>query len=331
MLGRRVSLEAVAAAVLLVAIDGCCRDVPDEEEQNVHDGAFTEAELEAIRADQTDEAERCEAACFELVMREGITADEIVQCEAAGDMDTADPWDVANTEVTVMCTSQRVVPGFCTGRRPQGHHEVALGSSSVGAWFAVHAHLERASVTAFDELADWLEQRGAAHLAARCRAASADEVRHARSMHGFAREAGAQVEDCRAEPAADGWLDVALHNAVEGCVHESFAAVVAAHQAAAASDAAHRKTFDGIAEDELRHGQLAWDLHDWLLARLPERVRAVVRTAMRRALRELPERAASNAASTPAGLGWPSAARARAMATRFAQLLDRPVCAIARA
>ena len=85
-------------------------------------------------------------------------------------------------------------------------------------------------------------------------------------------------------------LDIARHNAVEGCVHEAFAALVAALIARRGTAPVLRRIYARIAADEARHGQLAWDLHDWLMPRLSARQRALVHDEQREALATLPTR-----------------------------------------
>ena len=317
---HRICLATVAAAVLLASVDGCCRNVPDEENVTDHEGIVAADLFDRIRSENTTDEERCEAACFELAALDDISLDEVRSCTAQGDSNPDEPWAEMDTRATITCTGMFLAPGFCTGRRPQGHQESTQDVVSVGTWFSVHAHLERASVRAFVELADWLQARGAPPaLVERCRRAAADEVVHAAMMERLATEGGASVEPCRAEPPSEVLVDVALHNAVEGCVYESFAAMVAMVQSREAVEPAHRAAFERIAEDELRHGQLAWDLHVWLMEQLDDDAQALVRSAQADALARLPARAATNAAVTPKRLGWPSIGLAQQMASRFVE------------
>src|SRR5690606_37510477 len=69
------------------------------------------------------------------------------------------------------------------------------------------------------------------------------------------------------------------------------------------------------------HGQLAWDLHEWLSSRLSAAQQAVVEQAQRRALARLPALARRAAEATPVGLGWPAPTLAESMALRFAALV----------
>lgn len=318
---KPVCLAAIAAAILAT---GCCPDVDDfEQGQTEIDDTLDKEALDDIIVNEDGAWNRCEAACRELAMRNEEPLDEVSECTAMGDVLVDDPWNFANDEVAISCSGEwSTGGGFCTGRRPQGHHEVEAAIASTGTWLAVHAHLERASVRAFCELADWLASRGApAELVARCRAAADDEVVHADLMTALAVGEGTEVPTCEADAPADDPFAVALHNAVEGCVHEAFAAIVAGLQARTADRSELRDVFARIADDELAHGQLAWDLHAWLMDRLaPEEQRAVER-AQASALARLPEVIAKNARATPRGLGWPTPHRAAEMAEHFALLV----------
>ena len=318
---RTPSLSAVAAAIALIGLQGCCSNQKDVEVETDHEGIAAADRLEKIRADHETPEERCEAACLVIAREEDDTElEEVISCTAEGEFPASpDPWEPPNTRVTITCTGTFQTTGFCTGRRPQGHHESVREVDSVGTWLAAHAHLERASVRAFEELAQWLEERGApVDLVARCRAAARDEIVHAGLMTRLAEARGATIEPCRADAPSDGLLDVALHNAVEGCVHEAFASIVAMVQARCAADPEHRAVFERIAADEVAHGQLAWDLHAWLMQRLGASERDVVEEARRAALRRLADTAAANATATPRALGWPEPQAARAMAQSFA-------------
>ncbi|MBZ5712785.1 hypothetical protein [Nannocystis pusilla] len=95
-----------------------------------------------------------------------------------------------------------------------------------------------------------------------------------------------------AAPAIVAWPDrdlraIAVENAVEGCVLETWAALVAAHQACAAEDLELRVEFAAIAGDEARHAELAWRLDTWLSGQLDEAARAEVAAARQAAARTL--------------------------------------------
>ena len=81
--------------------------------------------------------------------------------------------------------------------------------------------------------------------------------------------------------------EIALENAVEGCVRETFGALLGAYQAASAADPEVAAAMAGIAEDEARHAALAWRLAAWLEPRLDAGGLAAVRAARAEAVATL--------------------------------------------
>lgn len=172
---------------------------------------------------------------------------------------------------------------MAAGRRPPGLLMIpSAASASAADWFARSASLESAAVIAFTELYDELRRIGAPlPLREGCLLAAEEEVVHARLMTELARDAGITpsapaVTPCTARSA----FQLAVENAVEGCVRETFGALEALWQSRTASDPAVRAVMAHIAEDEARHAQLAFALHGWLQARLsPSQKREVLRSA----------------------------------------------------
>jgi hypothetical protein len=128
------------------------------------------------------------------------------------------------------------------------------------------AHLEAASVEAFARLTDELSLLGApADLLAACELARQDEIRHADTMTRLAARFGASVAPVSVTPArARSAAALAEENAIEGCVRETFGALVARFQAAQSPDAEVRAALSEIAEDETRHAALSWQIQGWL-------------------------------------------------------------------
>jgi hypothetical protein len=81
--------------------------------------------------------------------------------------------------------------------------------------------------------------------------------------------------------------DIARENAVEGCVRETYGALVAAHQGAYATDSQLRHAMGEIASDEMRHAALSYAVHAWLLPQLDDVGRALVHAAQRHAIHAL--------------------------------------------
>jgi hypothetical protein len=210
----------------------------------------------------------------------------------------------------------------CRGRRPPGWDvRASRATSSVKRFFEDAASLEAASVGAFALVARELESFGAPReLTRRARAAARDEVRHAELM---SRRAG--VTNASSAPPLETRtpFEAALDNAVEGCVNESFAAVVARFQSRASSDEDLAREFAAIADDECAHGDLAHDIAAWLEPRLTPDERERVSSARERAKRLLVARAFDAAggvddARARETLGLPTRAQAAALAKAFA-------------
>jgi rubrerythrin len=137
----------------------------------------------------------------------------------------------------------------------------APGSLSlVARYLAKAAYLERASVTAFVRLAEELAAHGApTRLRRAALRAARDEILHARIVARLAERAGApSIDQPRVRAARVRSLAaLAIENAVEGCVYETFGAAVGLAQAMTASDAKVRAAMRRIARDEMQHAELA--------------------------------------------------------------------------
>jgi rubrerythrin len=204
-----------------------------------------------------------------------------------------------------------------TGRRPEGLVDDAVnGPDSVARYLAQMAHLEAASVDAFERLARELRvHRAPARLCGESRRAARDEVRHARVIGRLAKRAGATVPAARVEPCAVRSLEaIAVENVVEGCVRETFGAAVAMFQANRAGDERVRRAMKGIARDEARHAELSWKLASWLDEKLDSSARARVKRARTQAVAALAREVmqATDRALNVA-LGIPTVAEARAL------------------
>jgi hypothetical protein len=88
-------------------------------------------------------------------------------------------------------------------------------------------------------------------------------------MRALARRFGGRPPLARAAARPTRSLeDIALHNASEGCVRESFGALVGLWQAERAADPLVRGTLRRVARDELRHAAFSWQLDRFARARL---------------------------------------------------------------
>jgi hypothetical protein len=220
---------------------------------------------------------------------------------------------------------------YCVGgRRPAGLAASLIGGtpSALGLWLATTAHLEAASVDAFEIMSAELDAHGAPRpLVDAALAAADDERRHARVMTHLARRHGAHPADVRVtrHPTRD-LETIAAENVAEGCVRETFAALVACRQALAAEDVAVRRAMNRISVEETRHAALAWAVDEWAGGRLTEaarrRTRDVRRETIVALLREIADEASDEAsAELRAAAGLPAGDEATQMASAlFAKL-----------
>jgi len=216
------------------------------------------------------------------------------------------------TGTTLSCHYNPICPG---GRRPEGYCPPALDSmDEERAFLGSMAHLEHASVGAFRRLRRELSHYGAPKALVRAAERSArDEVRHYRLMRRLLERRGGVAKPAGPAPREVRRLeDIATENAVEGCVHETYGALLAHRQAAQAADPVLRQAMMRIARDETRHAALAWKIAHWLDGRLTPAARERVRSARAAAARELAERergADFATARRPLGLPEPDEAQ----------------------
>ena len=219
-------------------------------------------------------------------------------------------------EIQEVRTEEIARDSACIGRVPDGLASVPAdeGRSLLGDFLARAAHLEAASVVAFERLAAELSALGApTSLVDEARRAAEDEVRHADVVSALARArgGGTPVPPCVKELPLRALFALALENAVEGCVRETFGALVGAHQARRAADAELAAAMRDIAADEARHAALSWKVHVWAMERLGPKERAHIQQAQADALSHLAAsttRAPAPEVARAAGLPGPAEA-----------------------
>jgi hypothetical protein len=243
--------------------------------------------LQALLNDSSSlESVTCEMLCLQY---EG-DATGFDTCEYELDFDALpedfDTWDANEIVGTLQCSG--VGEMLCEGRRPVGYVEVGTQYSNIGGRFAHTAQLEAASIIAFIELAQQLEAWDAPKgLIHRCLLAAKDEVHHARAFMRLAKKFNATIPPIQQEVSAQDLLSIAIHNAVEGCVFETWAALKSHHQAAHCEIPELQKLYKQVAIDETRHGQLAWDLHTWFMKQLNKTDQQLVIAAQAKAFERL--------------------------------------------
>ncbi|HWL84343.1 MAG TPA: hypothetical protein VNO21_00995 [Polyangiaceae bacterium] len=174
-------------------------------------------------------------------------------------------------------------------RRPSGYSGNLVKAREVGEYFALRAELHEASIQAFRILASELEAHSApAALVRATKRAGRDEERHAQMSASLARRHGGETARVSVDrPSVRAIEDVAIENAVEGCIRETFLALVSTRQAETAKDGTIRAAMKTIARDESEHAALAWTLASWLEPRVQGDGRTRYGKAARVAIQDL--------------------------------------------
>ncbi len=157
------------------------------------------------------------------------------------------------------------------GRMFEGFVDLPPETCELEYYVRAHRH-EAAAIAAFERLARELEAHGApAELVLAARASAADEARHAALFAVRARELASRlgVAVSLAEASHTHLSEIRSlgailrENAEEGCANETYAALVATHQALTAPSASFRALMTEIAADEREHAALAHAIHAW--------------------------------------------------------------------
>ncbi len=188
------------------------------------------------------------------------------------------------------------LPTLCDGRHPPGIVRADFSAlHGAGGYLARMAHFEAASVSAFTHLAEELDDLQAPlELVERAKKAAREEVVHAHAVSALARTRGAVTPSPRLRPPPLRTLEeVANENAAEGCVREAFGALVGLYQSVHATAPDVRATMQLVADDEISHAALSFQLHEHFAARLDDEGRLRVEATRDRAMGELLRRAFS--------------------------------------
>lgn len=180
-------------------------------------------------------------------------------------------WSIVEMDRAVVSTSN--FGGLCYGRLPHGRLSLALGeiqSEAVGDMLARHAAYEAASVIAFIQLHRELNALGAPlSLLSRIEKAADDERRHAIQVGALAERYGKTMESFSFEASPERDMEaIAINNMQEGCVGESWGALIGLYQAQHACDPVIAETMTQVAMDEVEHASLSWEINDWLSEQL---------------------------------------------------------------
>lgn len=177
------------------------------------------------------------------------------------------------------------------GRRPAGLSVPTSEKEAgvLGGYLANAAQLEAAAVIAFAIITDELRAYGApVKLIAEAERAQEDEVRHTTIMTALAASYSTTPGEWKRSPTGNRALaDIAAENEVEGCVRETFAALIAHWQALHAEDHSIATAMAGIAEEETRHAALSWKVANWAVPLLNPSERSQLNFLRRNAIEAL--------------------------------------------
>lgn len=205
--------------------------------------------------------------------------------DAASDGSTILNCPATPEEVIVTCSN------YCEGRFTDGAPLPAtLAPITTAKYFERCAHFEWVSVSSFRRLASELSVHGApSNLIHRARSFAYDEVRHTQQMEALVSEAGGNVvARARVSPLPiRPLLEMALENAIEGCVRETFGALIACVRAKRAHSPLVREIMNEIADDESRHSELGFEILEWSRAQLSAEENVYINVALESAIVDL--------------------------------------------
>ncbi len=218
-----------------------------------------------------------------------------------------------------------------TFRRPPGlvAEKPSGARNALGDYLAREARMLLASAEAFRSLSDTLFAAGApCALTGRAACAANDRARHAEVVTRLASRYGGRPAQLRvARPKPQTLLELALDNAAEGCVRDTYAALLASWQSDHARSRAISEAMAMIARDGTRHAALAWALSDWAMPQLPRRDQARVRRACMDAVARLERSVREPDPSLVRRAGLPTRAEQRTLIAELCRMLwDKPDC-----
>jgi hypothetical protein len=180
---------------------------------------------------------------------------------------------------------------YCEGRKHNSIDAHLQVGNDIDSWFVRATQAEIGSVGAFLIMREELRKMGAPkNLISQCLTAAQDEIKHARMMHtvcvSLGQKATAPTIDCVPKRS---YFSLAMENAIEGCIHESYAAIQALYQSQHAKTPELRELFTAIATDEIQHAQLSLQIHHWLMSKLTREQQNTILKAQQKSVGQLIE------------------------------------------
>ena len=304
---------SVAPLVLNSCVPFHCGDTSFEAKDEQYDILAEEifSILEENEYDSIDDI-TCEELCSSVVFghqahftttscTQDIDTDYFANLDATNDSGMSDTGNTQDTTVvgTVTCSGDGAY--YCEGRRPLGLEEKT--DETIG-YFAQSAYLEAVSVIAFAQLSKQLKEWNAPkEYIDRCLSALKDEIAHAQIMSKLAEQRNEPIPRITFKNHKHTLLEEAIHNASEGCIFETWAALEAMLKAKLAATEPLREVYSKIAEDEIRHAQLSWDLHTWFMSQLSNEHQEQVKAEQLKSLELLKQEAKMRIKRFPKVLG----------------------------
>ena len=184
----------------------------------------------------------------------------------------------------------------------RGNADISMKSTGIGLtpiakWSARAYHAEASSVAAFLQIRKELEGFGAPKaLVDRCLKAACDEVAHAKAMSHICITNGGQLSQLSfGELPQRSLFEFAMDNIKEGCVGEAYAATCVMYQSQVLQASSLQKLLRSIAQDEMRHVELAYDIFTWCCTQLTPIEQQVLLTKQRALFDALIEHRTDNA------------------------------------
>lgn len=273
-MSRSMTLARTLSLLLAAALpaSGCNLDCEDRVDEDVVVMATDTERFASVIDDCLEKKTDCQALCLAVYQEMYGEYSEYDACKAF--FPNRDEIELRYVTIRRDCDD-----GSVDGRRPPGLvGAVSRATSDIGHKLAAMARLEEASIPAFLWLATELEHHGAPmDLVRRARQAAVDEVLHTRLAWAMAARYGAVAPRAVVDlPVAPRSLeDIAVENMVEGCVRETYGALIALYQSQHAQDSQVRGFMKRIAEEEAEHAQLGADIDSWVRAIRPRLVPAL--------------------------------------------------------
>ena len=211
-----------------------------------------------------------EMANKSLARIENCTLDLIAdwQEQYKAHQETPNSSTIVNPTVIGAVSCNAAIRTIRKGRKALAQTKGSSVSDGWGGYFARAAQEEMTAVVAFQEFLTHLQQSNAPQeLQERCAQIVQEEHRHTLMMAALAKRCGEDsvLVDIPQQKQVSTFA-LAQHNAIAGCIEETWAAVLAHYQAQNAPR--FQPMFQTIAKDEAGHAQFSWDAHKWLLSQL---------------------------------------------------------------